>query len=113
MSVNRDIGTSVPETLDKGGWGHMKFLSRGTFELGEGVRRMWHYGRRTPCTVPVSNIDDVESDQNMTVLKNGFDKFQKCSLPRIIYFHKVSKLKSPEEHLYMSWRNKNQLKQGS
>ena len=45
----------------------------------------------------------------------------KCSnsLPCIIHFHKVSKLKSPEEHylrllqLYMPWRNQNQLKQDS
>ena len=42
---------------------------------------------------------------------------QKPSLPCIICFHKVSKLKSPEEHylrllqLCMLWRNENGLKQ--
>ena len=44
---------------------------------------------------------------------------QKHSRPCIICFHKVSKLKSPEEHylrllqLYMPWRNENELKQGN
>ena len=44
---------------------------------------------------------------------------QKHSQPCIICFHKVSKLKSPEEHhlrllkLYMPWRNENELKKGS
>ena len=42
---------------------------------------------------------------------------QKCSRPYVIRFHKVSRLKSPEEHylrllqLYMPWRNENELKQ--
>ena len=44
---------------------------------------------------------------------------RKCSRPCVIRFHKVSKLKSPEEHylillqLYMPWRNENELKQGN
>ena len=43
----------------------------------------------------------------------------KHSQPCNILFHKVSKLKSPEEHylrllqLYMAWRNENELKQGN
>ena len=42
---------------------------------------------------------------------------RKLSQPCVIRFHKLSKLKSPEEHylrllqLYMPWRNENELKQ--
>ena len=44
---------------------------------------------------------------------------QKLSLPCVVRFHKVSKLKSSEEHylrillLYMPRRNENKLKQGN
>ena len=54
---------------------------------------------------------------NISVLKNGLGKMWKRSRPCVIRFHKVSKLKSPEEHylrllqLYMPWRNENELKQ--
>ena len=42
---------------------------------------------------------------------------QKLSQPCVIRFHKLFKLKSPEEHylrllqLHMPWRNENELKQ--
>ena len=68
-------------------------------------------------TVPVSSIYDVKLSPNTIVLKNEFGKMQKHSQPFVIHFHKVFKLKSPEEHylrllhLYMSWRNENELKQ--
>ena len=68
-------------------------------------------------TVPVSNINDVKLNPNIIVLKNELGEMWKGSRPSIICFHKVSKLKSPEEHylrllqLYMRWRNENELKQ--
>ena len=68
-------------------------------------------------TVPVSNIDDVKHDVNIIALKNELGEMWKRSRPCIIHFHKVSKLKSPEEHylrllqLYMPWRNENELEQ--
>ena len=71
------------------------------------------------CTVRVSNINDVKLNPNAIVLKNERDEMRKCSRPCVIRFHKVSKLKSPEEHylillqLYMPWRNENELKQGN
>ena len=68
-------------------------------------------------TVPVTNIDDVKLNPNMIVLKNELGKMRKLSRPCVIHFHKMSKLKSPEEHylrllqLYMPWRNENEFKQ--
>ena len=68
-------------------------------------------------TVPISNISYVKPNPNLIVLKNELSEMWKQSRPCIIRFHKVSKLKSPEEHylrllqLYMLWRNKNELKQ--
>ena len=44
---------------------------------------------------------------------------RKRSRPCVIRFHKMSKLKRPDEYylrllqLYMPWRNENELKQGS
>ena len=51
------------------------------------------------------------------VLKNELGEIRKRSRPCVIRFHKVPKLKSPEEYylrllqLYMPWRNENELKQ--
>ena len=70
-------------------------------------------------TVPVANIDFVKLYPNIIVLKNELGELQKCSRPCAICFHKVSKLKSPEEHylrllqLYIPWRNTNESKQGN
>ena len=70
-------------------------------------------------TVPLSNISDVKLNPNIIVLKNELGEMQKLSQPCVICFHKVSKLKSPEEHylrllqLYMPWRNENELKQAN
>ena len=70
-------------------------------------------------TVPVSNINDVKLTPNIIVLKNELGEMRKRSRPCVIRFHKISKLKSPEEHylrllqLYMPWRNENELKQGN
>ena len=67
--------------------------------------------------VPVSNIDDFKLNLNIIVLKNELGEMRKRSPPCVIHFHKVSKLKSPEEHylrllqLYMPWRNESKLKQ--
>ena len=67
-------------------------------------------------TVPVSN-NDAELNPNIIVLKNELGEMRKRSQPCVIRFHKVSKLKSPEEHylrllqLYMPWSNENELKQ--
>ena len=67
--------------------------------------------------VPVSSIDDVKLNPDIIVLKNELGEMRKRSQPCVILFHKVSKLKSPEEHylrllqLFMSWRNENELKQ--
>ena len=49
-------------------------------------------------TVSMSNINDVKLNQNIIVLKNELGEIQKHSRPCVIRFHKVSKLKSPEEH---------------
>ena len=68
-------------------------------------------------TVPVSNIDHVKLNTNKIALKNVLGKVRKRSRPCVFRFHKVSKLKSPEEHhlrlsqLYMPRRNENELKQ--
>ena len=62
-------------------------------------------------TVSVSNINDVKLNPNMILLKNELGEMRKRSRPCVICFHKVYKLKSPEEHylrhsqLYMSRRN--------
>ena len=67
-------------------------------------------------TVPVSNIEDVAPNPNVIVLKNEMGEMRKRSRPCVIRFHKISKLKSPEEHylrliqLYMPWRNEEELK---
>ena len=69
------------------------------------------------CTVPVSNINDVQLNPNIIVLKSELGEMQKLIRSCYILFHKVSKLKSAEDHylrllqLYMSWRNKDELKQ--
>ena len=61
----------------------------------------------------------LSSIQIIIVLKNELGKMRKCSRPCVIRLHKLSKLKSPEEHylrllqLYMAWRNENKLKQDS
>ena len=61
-------------------------------------------------TVPVSGIVHIPSNPNIIVLKNDLGKMRKRSRPCVIRFHKVSKLKSPEEYylrilqLYMPWR---------
>ena len=47
-------------------------------------------------TVLVSNIDDIEP--NIIALKNKHGEMWKHNRPCIIRFHKVSKLKNPEEH---------------
>ena len=68
-------------------------------------------------TVPVSNIDDGKLNPNRIVFKNELGEMRKCSRLCLICFHKVSKLKSPEEHywrllqLHMAWRNENEFKQ--
>ena len=69
------------------------------------------------CTVPVSNINDVQLNPNIIVLKSELGEMQKLIRSCYILFHKVSKLKSAEDHylrllqLYISWRNKDELKQ--
>ena len=61
-------------------------------------------------TLLVSNIDNVEPNLRITVVKNELGEMRKCNWPCVICFQKVSKLKSPEEHclrhlqLYMPWR---------
>ena len=68
-------------------------------------------------TVPLSSIDGVKLNPNIIVLKNELGEMRKHSRPCVIHFHKVSKLKSPEEHysrllqLYMPRRNESELKQ--
>ena len=49
-------------------------------------------------TVPVSSIDDVKLNPNKIVLKNELGEMRKQSRACVICFHKLSKLKSPEEH---------------
>ena len=49
-------------------------------------------------TVPVSNINDVKLNPNIIVSKNELGEIQKHSRPYVIRFHKVSKLKNPEEY---------------
>ena len=59
----------------------------------------------------VSVMDDVKLNPNVIVLKNDHGEMRNCSLPCIIRFHKVSKLKSPEKYyfrllqLYVPWIN--------
>ena len=68
-------------------------------------------------TVAVSIIDDVKFNSNIMVLKIKFGEMWKRGRPCVTCFHKVSKLKSQEEHclkflqLHVSWRNENELKQ--
>ena len=67
-------------------------------------------------SVPVANIDDINPNLNIIVLKNKLDEMQRLSCPCVILFHKMSNLKSPEEHLrllqlYMPWMSENELKQ--
>ena len=70
-------------------------------------------------TIPVSSIDDVEPNPNVIVLKKELGEMRKRSRPCVMRFHKVSKLKSPEDYylrllqLYMPWINENELKQDS
>ena len=60
---------------------------------------------------------DRSFNPNINVLKNKLGELRKRSRPCVIHFHKVLKLKSPEEHylrllqLYMPWRNENEVKQ--
>ena len=49
-------------------------------------------------TVPVSNVNDIKLNRNIIVLKNELGEMRKRSRPYVICFHKVSKLKSPEEY---------------
>ena len=49
-------------------------------------------------TVPVFNINDVKLNPNIIALKNELGEMQKFGQPFVICVHKVSKLKSPEEH---------------
>ena len=49
-------------------------------------------------TVSVSNIDDIEPNVNMIALKNKHGEMRKRNGLCVIHFHKVSKLKNPEEH---------------
>ena len=49
-------------------------------------------------TVPVSNIDYIEPNPNIIALKNKHGEMRKCNKPFVVHFHKVSKLKNPEEH---------------
>ena len=73
-------------------------------------------------TIPVSSINDFKLNPNIIVLKNELGEMRKHSRPCIVdiadlRFHKVSKLKSPEEYnsrllqLYMPWRSESELKQ--
>ena len=70
-------------------------------------------------TVPVSSIDDVKLNLNIIFLKNELGEMRKRCQLCIIGFHKVPKLKSPEEHylrllqLYMPWRTASELKQNN
>ena len=48
-------------------------------------------------TVLVSNID-IEPNSNIIALKNKHREMWKRNRPCVIRFHKVSKLKNPEEH---------------
>ena len=70
-------------------------------------------------TVLVSNINNFKLNPNKLYSKNKLREMRKRSRLCVIYFHKVSKLKIPEEHylrllqLYMPWRNENELKQGN
>ena len=68
-------------------------------------------------TVPVSNIDDIESNPNIIALKNKHGEMRKLNRPCVICFLKFLKLKNPEEHylrllqLYKPWNNESELKQ--
>lgn len=67
-------------------------------------------------SVSIANIDDAKSNTNIIVLKNDLAEMRRRSRPCVVRFHKVSKLKNPEEHLrlsklYTPWRNENELKQ--
>ena len=53
-------------------------------------------------TVPVSSIDDVKLNPNIILLKNELGEMWKRSRPCVLYFHKVSKPKSSEEHCFYS-----------
>ena len=67
-------------------------------------------------TVPVSNIDDIESNPNIIALKNKHGEMRKLNRPCVICFLKFLKLKNPEEHylrllqLYKPWKNESELK---
>ena len=66
-------------------------------------------------SVSIANIDDAKSNTNIIVLKNDLAEMRRRSRPCVVRFHKVSKLKNPEEHLeeqlYTPWRDENELKQ--
>ena len=49
-------------------------------------------------TIPVSNFDDIDPNSNMIALKIKHGEMRKLNRPCVICFHKVSKLKNPEEH---------------
>ena len=67
-------------------------------------------------TVPVSDFVHVPSNSNIVVLKNNLGEMRKRNRPCVIRFHKISKLKNPEEYylrilqLYLPWRDENDLK---
>ena len=68
-------------------------------------------------TIPVSSIDEGENDKKLQVikLKNNKGEMGKRKRPCVIRFHKVSKLKNPEEsylrvlQLYLPWRKEDLL----
>ena len=66
-------------------------------------------------SVSIANIDDAKSNTNIIVLKNDLAEMRRRSRPCVVRFHKISKLKNPEEHLeeqlYTPWRDENELKQ--
>ena len=72
-------------------------------------------------TEAVSGINDENHDEtqcktNIIVLKDEMGKMRKRIRPCVMRFHKVSKMKSPEEfylrvlQLYMPWRSESELK---
>ena len=66
-------------------------------------------------TIPVSGIVDVPPSPHIIVLKDKLGEMRKRSCPCVMRFHKVSKMKSPEEYylrilqLYLPWRNESEL----
>ena len=65
---------------------------------------------------PISDFVDTAESTVKIVLKDGLGKMKKRSRPCVIRWHKVSKLKDPEEYylkllqLYLPWRDESELK---